>query len=214
MTEKVETLHAGGFIVSEGNGRISREQVTILSGQNLKAGAVLGQITRAGASAAADAGNTGDGAMGAITVSAPAKVGDYRLTIIEAVANAGAFIVEDPDGINVGQGNVAAAFSGGGLAFTLADGATDFAAGDAFTLTVATGSNKYRELNLTGVDGSEDAAGLLFDDVDASAADTDGVAVVRDAEVNSAELVYPTGASAGQKTQALADLVTFNIHAR
>lgn len=86
--------------------------------------------------AAAVAGNTGNGTMGAVTVSAGAKAGVYTLTITEPAANAGAFVVEDPDGINIGNGDVAAAFSAGGLAFTLADGATDFAAGDQFTITV------------------------------------------------------------------------------
>lgn len=86
--------------------------------------------------AAAVAGNTGNGTMGAVTVSAGAKAGVYTLTIIEPAANAGAFIVTDPDGIVIGNGDVAVAFSAGGLAFTLADGATDFASGDQFTITV------------------------------------------------------------------------------
>ena len=81
--------------------------------------------------------NTGNGAMGAITVAAPAKVGNYTLTIVEPGANVGTFIVLDPDGIQIGDGAVASAFSAGGLSFTLADGATDFVAGDSFTIAVA-----------------------------------------------------------------------------
>jgi hypothetical protein len=38
--------------------------------------------------------------------------------------------------VEIGNGDVAVAFSAGGLAFTLADGATDFASGDQFTITV------------------------------------------------------------------------------
>ncbi len=92
------------------------------------------------AASAAVAGNTGNGTMGAITVSTGAKLGVYKLTVIAAAANAGNFTVEDPQGITVDNGAVASAFSSGGLAFTLADGATDFAAGDQFTITVtATG---------------------------------------------------------------------------
>ncbi len=79
---------------------------------------------------------TGDGAMGAITVSSGAKVGAYTLTILSEVANAGAFKVTDPDGIIIGTGNVAVPFSAGGLAFTLADGANDFDIGDTRTITV------------------------------------------------------------------------------
>lgn len=81
--------------------------------------------------------NTGNGAMGAITVSAGAKKGNYVLTIVEPGSNVGTFIVLDPDGIQVGDGVVATAYSAGGLAFTLADGATDFVAGDSFSLIVA-----------------------------------------------------------------------------
>lgn len=110
-------------------------------------------LTRVGIEAAAGtatethAGNTGNGAMGAITVSAGAKAGVYTLTVVEPAANAGAFVVEDPDGIIIGHGTVAVAFSAGGLAFTLADGATDFVSGDTFLITVALtaggGTTKY-----------------------------------------------------------------------
>lgn len=88
------------------------------------------------AAATAYAGNTGNGVMGAVTVSAGAKIGTYKLTIVDPAANVGNFLVEDPDGITIGQGDVAAAFSAGGLAFTLADGATDFVAGDGFNIVV------------------------------------------------------------------------------
>lgn len=81
--------------------------------------------------------NTGNGTMGAVTVSLGAKIGNYTLTIVEPGSNVGTFVVLDPDGVQIGDGAVASAFSAGGLAFTLADGATDFVAGDSFTITVA-----------------------------------------------------------------------------
>jgi hypothetical protein len=37
-----EGRYAGEFLVSEGNGKISRETITVLSGQTLEAAAVLG----------------------------------------------------------------------------------------------------------------------------------------------------------------------------
>ena len=43
-----EGRYAGEFLVSEGNGRISRETITMLSGQNLQAAAVLGKVTASG----------------------------------------------------------------------------------------------------------------------------------------------------------------------
>ena len=105
MPELQEGRYAGEFVVSEGNGKISRETITVLSGQNLEAGAVLGKVTASG---------------------------------------------------------------------------------------------KYKALDPAAVDGSEAAAGILYDAVDASAADAEGVAIVRLAEVNAAELVWPAGITGGR----------------
>lgn len=80
--------------------------------------------------------NTGNGTMGAITVTAGAKLGTYTLEIIEPGANTGTFMVSDPDGVLIGHGVVGSAFSAGGIAFTLADGSTDFVSGDGFTFAV------------------------------------------------------------------------------
>lgn len=104
-------------------------------------GVILGGTFAATAAAVAGSGNTGDGAMGAITVSAGAKQGVYTLEITSAAVNAGSFRVSDPNGIFVDDGDVAAAFAAGGLAFTLADGATDFVVGDTFAITVTYTAN-------------------------------------------------------------------------
>ncbi len=80
--------------------------------------------------------NTGNGVMGAITVTARTPTGRYRLTITEPAANAGTFAVFNPNGTLLDTGTVAVAFNSGGLAFTLADGAADFVAGDGFTIDV------------------------------------------------------------------------------
>lgn len=103
------------------------------SGDN---GVVVGTSFAATAVGAAVAGNTGNGTITASpTITAGAKEGVYTITMIEPAANAGAFIVEDPDGFDIGHGTVAVAFSAGGVAFTIADGATDFISGDQFTVT-------------------------------------------------------------------------------
>lgn len=86
-------------------------------------------------------GNTGDGAMGAITVST-ARTGTHKIVALEPGSNVGTFAHFQPT-ID-GKGHelvskrvvVAAAYSAGGLAFTLADGATDFASGDGFDIEV------------------------------------------------------------------------------
>ena len=121
MTTLVEGTHAGEFIVSEGNGNISRESITVLSGENLVAGAVLGKVTA---------------------------------------------------------------------------------------------SSKYVEHDPAGADGSENAIAVLFDAVDATAADAAGVAITRMAEVSGDDIVWITGISAGNKTDAIASLKTVDIIVR
>lgn len=167
MTVLTQGIQTGEWLLSEAEGQRSRDSgtVTVAGGVALPSGTVLGRLTVGAATAAAVAGNTGNGTMGSVTVSANAKPGVYKLTIVEPGANVGAFIVEDPDGINVGNGDVASAFSGGGLAFTLADGSTDFAAGDQFTITVAAGTGKYVKYDDTGSGGAEVAVAVLYTDL-------------------------------------------------
>jgi hypothetical protein len=286
MTTLTESTHAGEFLVSEANGTLSREVVTIAAGSGvIPAGMVLGcrahaaaaavvtgsiatttltvtavtsgtlsvgqtisgsgitsgtkitalgtglggtgtytvdtsqtasstTVTASAASSAAYAGNTGNGTMGAITVSSGAIAGDYKLTITAPATNAGNFIVEDPNGKFVGQGDVAAAFSAGGLAFTLADGSTDFVAGDGFTITVAAGDLKYAPYDDDNVDGSETAAAIAYAGVDATSADQTVAAVVRNAEVKLSALQWAATNDATDKTNGLADLAAKNIIAR
>lgn len=139
-------------------------------------GTTLGRVITSGiATATADAGNTGTGTFGTITVTAPAKVGKYRVVITAADTNAGTFAVIDPDGIAVGTGTVAAAYSKGGLAFTISD-ATDFIVGDGFTVTVA-GTYKYKIAVETATDGSKEVMAVVLEDK-AVAATTDTKLVV------------------------------------
>jgi hypothetical protein len=125
-------------------------------------GTVLGKTLVSGSAAAvAGAGNTGNGTMGSITVSSHAKVGQYVLRVTVASSNAGAFELLNSNGSVVGTGNVASAFVGAGLAFTLADGSNDFIVGDTFVITV-TGTEKYKILENTASDGSAAFAGIYI----------------------------------------------------
>jgi len=212
--ELTEGRHSGEFLYSEACGTRSLETVTIDTG-DLAAGTVLGKITKGGATGAAVAGNTGDGTITAApAVAAGAKAGVYRAVCIEPAANVGKFLVTDPDGINLGVATVAVEFVGGGLTFTIADGGTDFVSGDSFTTTVAAGSDKYVTYNQDGVDGSELAAGILYDNVNATAADVEAVVYVRDCEVNGSELTWPADIDAGEKTAAIAQLAALGIIVR
>ena len=81
-------------------------------------------------------------------------------------------------------------------------------------LGLPTGTAKYVEYNPGNIDGSEVAVGVLFDNTDASAADVECVAILRDAEVNSAELQWFTGATGGEITTGEGELAAVGIMAR
>jgi hypothetical protein len=186
MTIKTEGVYTGEFLLSEANGTRSREEVVIAAGSGiLKAGTLIAQITAANAlTPTADGGNTGNGTIGSVTVTSAAITGSYLLTITEAAANGGMFEVVDPTGAVVGEGTVGQAFTGGGLTFTLADGATDFAVDDSFTLAVVASLGEYTAYDDDGTDdGRRAASGILFASVDASVNDVRAAGVMRDAEV-------------------------------
>lgn len=215
MTEIVEKLHASGFVISEANLNHSRENAVLLSGQNLGAGAVLGRTVTAGTiTGSAFAGNTGgSGAIGTLSVGGAAKEGLYRAIIIEPGTNAGIFMVVDPEGEFVGRGTVAVAFASDHVNFTIAD-ATDFVSGDGFDIKVSQLTVKYKVLNPAGTDGSNRAAAVLVDAVDASAADKACVIIARHAEVNGNELTWPGAIAAADKSIAIAQLERRSILVR
>ena len=128
-------------------------------------GAVLGKFIASPTGTAGDAVGDGDGAIGTITVTSNAnlELGVYKVVITKAVANAGEFNLVSPSGVVVGTGTVAVAFSAGGIAFTLADGTTDFALGTYIPITVA-GTEKYKIVEATSTDGSEVAKAVFLSD--------------------------------------------------
>lgn len=186
-----------------GSEGVFARSVTILSGQTLVAGALLGVIALGAASAVADGGNTGDGTMGAITVGEDALVGDYVLEIVEAATNAGRFSLVDPNGDRLDDGNVAAAYANDHLGFTLADGATDFAVGDKFTITVAAGSGKYVLSLAAADDGSKTPVAITAEACDASAADKSCI-VYFAGNFNDRKVTFGTGHTAASVRDALA----------
>ncbi|MEC7520168.1 MAG: hypothetical protein VYE22_09905 [Myxococcota bacterium] len=87
-----------------------------------------------------DGGNTGDGTVTGLSASGTPVPGDYTLECTATAADGGTFRLLGPDGAEVASGLVLAggtlAVDEGGLAFTINDGATDFAEGDSFTIAV------------------------------------------------------------------------------
>lgn len=220
MTVLTERIYAGEFLISEATRHRSRDQIVVGASQTLKAGAVIGLVDIGALTgvAAAKAGNTGNGVMGAVTVAAGTPAGVYNLEIIEPAANAGIFRVEDGGGVEIGHGAVAAAFALGGLGFTLADGATDFVAGDGFTITVtdaaATDEGHYKGVATAATDGSAAARGILFDAVTTGVGATaKAVAITRDAEINR-DLLDFGALDGGHIITAIAQLAALGIIVR
>lgn len=213
MTVITETSHAGEALVAELPGFMSRKSGTVNSGQDLAAMAVVGQILTAGAATAVGS-PTGNGvitvgaAIGSKTVP-----GTYKLVCVAAASNAGTFNFYAPDGTLVRQITVAGgATSSDHLTLTIADGATDFVAGDTYTIEVAAGD--YSELDPDGTTGTQVAAGVLYAAVDATDADKACVVVDKFAVFNGDELVWPTGITTDEKALAVAQLAERNITLR
>lgn len=155
---------------------------------------------------------TGSGVVSSFSLGAEAQNGTYRVQLLATSATA-EFEVIAPDGSKLKRGQVATAYTSNHVNFTLANGGT-MTSGDYFNLVVAKGSGKVVAWQPTAVDGSEDPYGILYDNVDASLADAAGVAVVREAEVNSSELIWRTTVTAAQQAAALSRLRSAGISAR
>lgn len=216
MAALTEARHAGEFVLSEANGNRSREAVTIGESQTITPGTLLARVATAAdvdATAAAAAGNTGDGVltMADPAVSGAVKDGVYTLTCIEPASNAGEFEVADPSGAVVGVATVAVAFDGE-IKFTIADGATDFAAGDRFTVTVVADAADFTWVAHapTATDGTEVPASIaLYAATTGSGESASISALARDAEVNGNILEWADSITAAEKAdakQALADV--------
>lgn len=136
-------------------------------------GTVLGSFIASPVGTAGAIVGTGNGAMGAITMTSNKDlvVGTYIVKITKAAANAGDFVLLDPNGKVVGAGTIAVAFSQAGFAFTWADGATDFIVGDYITIAV-TGTVKYKLVEATATDGTEVAKVVVVGDATGRALST------------------------------------------
>lgn len=123
----------------------SRKKVTVLSGQNLKSGAVVGRVALGvGRATVPTVVGTGNGVMSNVFAGPNVEKGSYVVTVTTAVANGGVFSVVAPSGkvlasltLTVGAG-ATTLYRSSHINFSITDGSTDFAAGDAFTIVVDT----------------------------------------------------------------------------
>lgn len=179
------------------------DSITLISGQNLTRGALLGKITL-GAVTETHAGNTGNGVLtpdATTPVLANAQAGVYTAKCIAAATNSGTFLVFDPKGDQIGELVVGATFADQ-IKFVIADGATDFIVGDTFLITVAAGSGKYTLSLLAAVDGSQYPTAILARDTNAAAGDI-VTTVYLAGEFNSNAITFGTGQTAANTKEAL-----------
>lgn len=204
---------------------ICRDVVTVYEAgtKTYPVGTVLGKtFVSTSVTPTAAAGNTGNGSIGTVTATGKAQRGTYTIRIIKAATNAGDFTVSDPSGAVIGNGTVAVAYSNQ-IAFTLADGANDFAVGDSWTVEVV-GDYKYKIVEATATDGSAVARAIYISANDgsfststiAATTDTSVIALVRGAAIVGKEtLTYGSSIdTAAEKTKLYSELEAIGIICR
>lgn len=208
------------LLKSEVDPEISRATATLLAGDGeprvLKMGQPIAKVKDNGATTVnlTVGANTGNGVL---TLASPAftsaaKPGRYTVTYLAAGTDGGEFEVEGPDGAIVGAGKTGTAF-GKQVRFTIADGATDFVAGDQFFLDVGIvpGENdgKVVAWDPTATDGTQIICGVCLKDCTAADGEDlpSGVLYARRLSVLYANaIVWPDSLSAADAARALADM--------
>lgn len=161
---------------------------------------------------------TGNGAIGTVTADAGAAAGVYQVVIIEPAANGGTFQVIRPDGVLDGTGVIGTAYNGA-INFTLADGSTDFVAGDRIGVTVAYGSGvvaKDVPWAPAATDGSQTITGINLVEADAPVGvDIELTVLARGPVIIRREAIaWPEGVTDAQKAAAYARLAELGIQPR
>lgn len=173
-------------------------QPIVLAAGTLKRGTVLGQQTAQPITAAATAGNTGNGTIGTLSVGASPKVGAYALVATAATL----FSVTDPEGVALGTATAGTPFTSAEINFTITAGGTAFVAGDSFTVAVSDAVGTYIESVKTASDGSQNPVAILADDADASVGPVSTGAYVA-GEFNVQALTYDASWTVATLTSAL-----------
>jgi len=204
-----QNARTADFVLSLANGTLSLENAILATGNELQAGAVVGEVF---AAAGSKISGNGDGVIGAVTLGAAVERGTYVLTCTAAASNAGTFSVITPSGNTLPNLTVGTAYSGAHINLTVADGGTDWGVGAVIHVDVTPGS--YAALNTAASDGSQIAAGLLYARTDASDGAVACVVVARSAEIKADGALWPNGITDGQKAAAIASLNARGIFLR
>ncbi|MDE1901513.1 MAG: head decoration protein [Alphaproteobacteria bacterium] len=180
---------------------------TITGGAALVRGTVLGAVTVGTATAAAKAGNTGNGTITGVSAQGNAATGVYKAIVEAAGTNAATWNLYNPNGDLIDQkvysgSGATAVFANDQIHATITDGATDFVVGDEFDITVVAGSGSYKMAVKTATDGSQIPCAILADDTDASGGDVIGPLYLT-GEFNSNAITLDTSFTLAAATAAL-----------
>lgn len=201
-----ETYIPGNLVVPDFP--LLTKQVTVLAGQNLSAGSLIGEITKVCPTTGTSNGaNSGNGTCTAVTAGNKAELGTYTLRCIDADTDLATFAVFSPSGVRLYDAITGVAYSSPHINFLLSDGSSDFAVNDTFTIAITSpSSEKYKLALAAAVDGSQelDNALVLGEDVDASLADTVSFAYLT-GSFNKNKMTFGTGYTAANTAKTLAN---------
>jgi len=181
------------FILSEANGQMSRENITVLqTGAAVDSGSLLTQNATGTAIFAMRPGSAGNPTATDIGIGAAVSGGAYRVEFIDDKD----FKLFYPNGAQVaGVGKIGSKFTAGALEFKLVAGTDATKAGDIGILNVTAASHHYSAY--TGAAGTT-ADAILYSQLYEATGTTDAVAFVRQCEVKRGALKGLTAAAEKQ----------------
>jgi len=178
------------FVLSEANGQMSRENITVLqTGAAVDSGSLLTQNATGTASFAMKPGSAGNPTATDIAIGAAVAGGAYRVGFI----NDKDFKVFYPNGAPIsGVGKIGTKFTSGTLEFKLVAGTDESKTGDEGILNVTAASCHYSAY--TGASGTT-ADAILYSQLHEASGTTPAVAFVRQCEVKRGALKGLTAAA-------------------
>lgn len=229
-----ERRHSGGFLVSEANGARSRDRGVLqmqseyspstpgltpaTTGGTLASGSYYVGITLAGdfgesvASALANAAVTGP--TGDITVTSPSGLPEDVIgwNVYAALGSGNTLFLQNPAGAQpIGTNFVLTSLLTSGVVLPANYGISPILSAG-LIMGKITASGNWAPWDPQASDGSQTAAGILFNETDASQTNAPITVITRECEVNGSELIYAPGATATQiANQANSPLAALGI---
>lgn len=179
------------------------ESATVLSGQGVVLrGTLMGKVRFGTPIVTPTVGNTGSGAISAVSLDASAQVGTYVIAAVSVATNYATFGVFAPDGSTLPQLTTNTAYSSH-IKLTVTDGAPDYIVGDSIKVVVPAGSGKLVKSLAASADGSQIPSAVLATNVDATSADASAVTYVT-GELNEGAVILGAGHTLASVKPALA----------